>query len=103
MQKRANILKHGKKLIFLEMDGLDGEAEDEANAFASEILVPPAVYLDFVGRTSRFSRQAVLDFARAVRIHPGIVVGRLQHDRHLDFSHLNDLKIRLEWATSSEG
>jgi addiction module HigA family antidote len=99
----AHILKHGKKLIFLEMDGLDGEAEDEANAFASEILVPPAAYLEFVGRTSRFSRQAVLDFARAVRIHPGIVVGRLQHDRHLDFSHLNDLKTRLEWATSTEG
>jgi copper homeostasis protein CutC len=31
-------------------------------------------------------------------IAPGIVVGRLQRDGHLDRSHLNDLKRRVRWA-----
>jgi addiction module HigA family antidote len=99
----AHILKHGKKLVFLEIDGLDGEAEDEANAFASEILIPRPAYSEFVSHTSRFSRQAVLDFARTQGIHPGIVVGRLQHDQYLEYSHLNDLKTKLEWASAKEG
>jgi hypothetical protein len=99
----AHILKHGKKLVFLEMDGLDGEAEEEANLFASEILIPRPSYLGFVSHTSRFSRQSILDFANTAGIHPGIVVGRLQHDHHLDFSHLNDLKMRIEWSSEIEG
>lgn len=31
-------------------------------------------------------------------IAPGIVIGRLQHERHIDWNRLNNLKVRLEWV-----
>ena len=37
-------------------------------------------------------------FAKEVDIHPGIVVGRLQHEGVLAHGALNDLKVRYRWA-----
>ena len=36
--------------------------------------------------------QWVVDFARHIGVHPGIVVGRLQHDRLIEPSWMNQLK-----------
>ncbi len=44
------------------------------------------------------SEAAIKEFAASVGVSPGIVVGRLQHERHVPHSHCNDLKLRLEWA-----
>lgn len=33
-------------------------------------------------------------FADKIGIHPGIVLGRLQHDRFVDFRSLNDLRVK---------
>ena len=47
----------------------------------------------------RFSPAAVRSFARSVGIAPGILVGRLQHDRYVPFeSGLNGLKRSFEWT-----
>ncbi|MFN2204826.1 MAG: hypothetical protein ACK2UT_02840 [Candidatus Promineifilaceae bacterium] len=32
-----------------------------------------------------------------IGIAPGVVAGSLQYDRHLPYSHFNDLKVRYEW------
>jgi HTH-type transcriptional regulator/antitoxin HigA len=34
----------------------------------------------------------VIEFAKCVGVHPGIVVGRMQHDGLLELTWLNDLK-----------
>ncbi len=94
----AHILKHGKKLVFLEEDGLRDAKEDEANAFAGELLFPGESYSAFTSSHRASSRQSILDFAEQIGVHPGIVVGRLQHDHMLDFAHCNDLKMKLVWA-----
>jgi Mn-dependent DtxR family transcriptional regulator len=36
-------------------------------------------------------------FAARFEVQPGIVVGRLQHEGLLKYSHLNGLKMRLIW------
>ena len=43
----------------------------------------------------------VRQFAQEQGIAPGIVVGRLQHERLVSWSRLNGLKVRLRWRDSS--
>ena len=94
----GHIVQHGKRDIFVHLE--DGERdgkEEDANRFAAEMLIPWREYDSFVRENERFSKETVCRFADDIGIAPGIVVGRLQYDRHLPYSHLNDLKIRYEW------
>jgi hypothetical protein len=43
-----------------------------------------------------FTRHSIKKFAQEVAIAPGIVVGRLQHERLIRFDWLNDLKIKFD-------
>jgi len=88
----GHILKHGS-LIIVE-NGHDDEKEREANEFACELLIPQAVYARFVAAGS-FTEATVRTFAKRIGVHPGIVVGRLQHEGHIDHSWMNDLRVRL--------
>lgn len=93
----GHILLHGKKEIFIEGDSKNSK-EDEADRFASDVLIPPKLYSQFV-QTGRCSKAAIQEFAVEIGISPGIVVGRLQYDSLLPHSHCNDLKKRFEWGT----
>jgi addiction module HigA family antidote len=94
----AHILLHGKRDIFIE--GLDDgdQREEEANRFASELLIPAERLRHFLTRNRRISGDSISRFAAELEIAPGIVVGRLQHDDRLPRTHCNALKRRLEWA-----
>lgn len=73
--------------------------EEAADQFARDLLMPPDAYTAFVQRAS-FTEEDVREFAKAHGIAPGIVVGRLQRERHLDPSHLNGLKKPINWPTA---
>ena len=94
----GHILLHGKRDCFVE-DGQNpsSKREAEANSFASDWLIPEREYIRFVAR-SRFTCAAISEFASELRIAPGIVVGRLQHDGHLRHNQCYHLKKRLGWA-----
>ncbi len=96
----GHILLHGKSKLFLEDDGKDDKKEEEANAFAADVLVPTDSLAEFLaGRPGgRISKIAVREFAERLGIAPGIVVGRLQHDGHLLYTHLNGLKRKFQWT-----
>lgn len=92
----GHLLRHGKKLEFIEgINGLDSTLEEEANAFARDLLIPPSLARELASLKGRTS---VVDFAARAGVHPGIVVGRLQHDRHIAYQRLNELKQRYAWA-----
>lgn len=75
----------------------DHDADEEAaNRFARDSLLPPDEYQAFVD-AGDLSASAVHAFAQAQRIAPGIVVGRLQRDKKVPRSHLNDLKKSIRW------
>lgn len=98
----SHVLLHGRKDIFIEWwDGDEDEREREADAFASEQLISPAAYNEFIARTPQLSSGAIAAFAKSLGIAPGIVVGRLQHDGHLSHAELNHLRTRFEWAGES--
>jgi len=44
------------------------------------------------------SRVQVLVLPRDAGVYPGVVVGRLQHDGCIPFSHLNGLRVRFRFA-----
>jgi len=94
----GHILLHGRREVFIDgPSGTVDQQENEANAFASNTLIDPADYADFIQRGD-LSRAAVVQFANRIGIAPAIVVGRLQHDRHLDFNQLHGLVGRFKWA-----
>lgn len=93
----GHLILHGKKMLFIDAeDRLDDEHEEEADKFASDLLIPPkfAAQLQFVARTEA----AVAEFATKLGIPPGIVVGRMQREGWLPWTHLNKLKQRYRWA-----
>jgi HTH-type transcriptional regulator/antitoxin HigA len=98
----GHILLHGKKDIFLEGENDHDEKEEQANRFAADILIPPAEYRQFQPRTGHYSEAEVIDFAQKMGIAPGIIVGRLQHDKRLEINHLNGLKQHLVWAKDAQ-
>lgn len=99
----GHILLHGKRDVFLE-DGDEDEGakrkEKEADKFARDFLINADSYSAFVTRTKPyFSKEAIRAFAAEQGVAPGIVVGRLQHDEHLPYTHCNDLKQKFAWTS----
>ena len=94
----AHVLLHSKKSVFVDElnGGGAGREEKEANEWASRTLVPRREWEEFIATSSR-SKLAVRTFAEGQGIAPGIVVGMLQHQGLLPWTHLNGLKVRLEW------
>ncbi len=97
----AHVLLHDRKrLTFVDGPPKDGNGDDlelEADAFASHTLVPKQYDAHL---QSLDSPRAVKSFAAQLGIHPGVVVGRLQHDRLLSYSAMNNLRVRYEFAES---
>ncbi len=93
----GHIVLHTKKGIFIDDGTSTSTQEKEANAFASSMLIPDDP-LERFSATRPFSTETVLAFAEEQRIAPGIVVGRLQHERLIPYTHLNGLKRSLTWA-----
>ena len=94
----AHLLLHSKRNVFV--DGTrngNGADEAEADNWAAHFLVSRPNWKRFVS-AQRFGATDVQRFAEEQGIAPGIVVGRLQHEGHLHWNHLNGLKVRLEWA-----
>jgi len=93
----GHVLLHGKENLFVDLvNGSKGKLEAEANRFAGNFLIPRKQFNEFVSHQD-FSRSSAKQFAKTIGIAPGIVVGRLQHDRIIAFSELNDLKARFGW------
>ena len=95
----GHVVLHGKRDVFLEDDTRDGEKEDEANAFASNQLIPESEWHKFVA-LGKFSQEAVMVFAEKLGISAGIVVGRLQHEQKILPSRLNFLRRRFDLTES---
>lgn len=92
----AHILKHGKREVFIEApDGTADEdtqrKEQEADTFASDFLIPKGAFAGFC-RQRPFTTENVKRFAAELGVAPGIVVGRLQYEKLLPYTHLNGLK-----------
>jgi HTH-type transcriptional regulator/antitoxin HigA len=94
----AHILQQDKKEVFLDDssgEAIDSAKEIEANKFAANHLIPAKFQDELPGLRSALSIQR---FSKKLGIHPGIVVGRLQHEKHVDVKWFNKLKDTYRWT-----
>lgn len=102
----AHILLHSedsgeKKAIYLDdlnADNQGSKEEQEANQWAREFLIP-TIYNKQLPELR--SNELVIKFAQTIGIHPGIVVGRLQHDGIIQPSWLNGLKVSFKLTNAN--
>ncbi len=95
----GHVLSSKKRAIFIETSKRQEKSDEEnrANKFATEFLIPLEEWDSFPG--SRISKSKILSFSNRLGISPGIVVGQLQKRQLLPYSHCNDLKRTLKWAS----
>lgn len=67
------------------------DIEKRADAFAVSNLVDQDELNDFVDRTPVFSRVKIVGFAKRIGVHPGIVVGQLQHRKRVPYTNFRPL------------
>lgn len=76
----ADIFGEGAKLT-------DDDAEKQADSFAQEFLVKQSDLEVFIMRTAPlYGKPDILTFAHMMRVHPGIVVGQLQHRKEIEWN-----------------
>jgi HTH-type transcriptional regulator/antitoxin HigA len=95
----GHLLFHDRKRLTL-VDGVgkpagDEEMEREADDFASRTLIPRKYDGELLAVNTLDEVRA---FAGKIGIHPGIVVGRLQHDGRLKWSQFNNLRVRFKFV-----
>ena len=95
----CHILRHrAQRRIVVDGLGRDPdltEMEAEADAFASDMLIPPGSWQDFCN-DCEFSLASTREFALSVEIAPFVVVGRLQKEKRIGYNQLATLKARYE-------
>lgn len=62
-----------------------GAQEDAADKFAEDSLIPSEQYQEFI-ECAKFDLQSIRYFANTINRDPGIVLGRLQNDKKVDFN-----------------
>jgi len=97
----GHILLHGKRDIFIESSEKIDTKEDEADTFAKNILIPQKKWNAFTTAIRYFSKKEVVNFAQQLSVSPAIIVGRLQHERLIPHSHMNELRRKYEIIKSN--
>ncbi len=91
-----HVLQQKIKTIFVsstleEMIDINKKLEMEADKFATNYLISPADYKRL--SPSRYtSDEDIIEFAKTIGIHPGIVAGRLQHEGIIAQNRCSKLK-----------
>ena len=91
------IIEKSKNFIDTE-DTEDKEMELEADNYSRNMILNDNIYKEFVEKNN-YTKERIIKFAKDNDIHPGIVVGRLQHDGKLGWNMMGELKQRYRWVT----
>lgn len=92
----GHLLLHGKQIL-VDYENDYNSMDTKADEFAANLLIPNLPYRQFLQR-GYFQKSNIASFADTIGVAPGIVVGRLQHDRRIPYKIHNDLKVKFTWA-----
>jgi len=90
-------------------DGLErSQVEKDVDQAAAELVIPSNLLEDFILRVSPFySKERIVGFCRLHKIHPGLLVGQLQHRGHLPYNqhraYLVDVRESVIRASLTDG
>jgi HTH-type transcriptional regulator/antitoxin HigA len=77
-------------------DDAKPKSEREIDSRAAGILINRDDLAHFVARVAPlFSKKRIKGFAARLQIHPAIVVGQLQHDSHIPYSHSREMLVKV--------
>lgn len=75
---------------------VEDEAENVANDAAANSLIPKAEMTSFIRRVGPFyPKERVVQFANKMKIHPGIIVGQLQHRDEIGYGSLREFLVKV--------
>ena len=92
----GHILLHPKREVFLEDGCIDSKLqkqEDEADKFASDILINEKEYNKLILKDD-FSKENIINLSKKLDIKPAIIIGRLLHDKIVRFNDYSLLTLR---------
>jgi HTH-type transcriptional regulator/antitoxin HigA len=105
MHELAHIVLHGVAHAALDVDlvGPSAEAtgskptdEQEADRQATEWLVPADELTRFIVQTKPYySHDKIVRFAETLGVHPGVVVGQLQHSGEISWGHSRKFLVKV--------
>jgi HTH-type transcriptional regulator / antitoxin HigA len=99
----GHLVLHSKKEKFIEFDDKELSSvqnkEKEADKFASDQLIPEKEYNEFLKKPLTIDN--IKYFAKALNINPGIVAGRLCHDKKVEWRPVSILRPRLKFAINN--
>lgn len=100
----GHILLDGRKEFNVDLISkkVDDAKEREKDEFAKNQLIPPDRYKEFVEKVKTQGSvgniySLIEAFSQQIGIHPGIVVGRLQHDGLMP-NNMNRFRLRFIWS-----
>lgn len=71
--------------------------EVRANLAAADFCVPRAEFDSFITSVRPlYSEQSILLFAKRIAVHPGLVVGQLQHRGEVPWTHFHKLLVKVK-------
>lgn len=72
------------------------DIERRADNEASAMLIQPSVLESFILRVApRFSKDRINQFANKIKVHPGIIVGQLQHRGQIGFQANREMLVKV--------
>lgn len=94
----GHVILHSKRAQFItgEKQITSRVEESEADEFASNTLIDPIAYSNFIqSKYPIITQEQIIAFAKEQGTAPSIVLGRLQHDRYVAYSQYNKLHRKL--------
>jgi len=90
----AHLMNHSKKEFHINYENTT--KEDEADQIASNYLIPDNLYQRFIEEYQYKDKKQIIDYAHKIGIAPCILVGRLLHDKVIDYKNYSDLRPSFE-------
>lgn len=98
----GHLLLHAKKsqnFIDYQQKDLNIKKEQEADDYSRNTILSDEIYGNFVkSQKGKINKENIKRFSNKNSIHPGILVGRLQHDGIIPWTMYSDLKQRYKWV-----
>lgn len=86
----AHLISHTKKENHINYE--KDESEDEADSKARQYLIPDDLYNKFVTEYDFTDKNTIIRYSENIGVAPCILVGRLLHDRLIDYRFYSDLR-----------
>jgi len=72
------------------------EVEVRADIEAADFVIPSGKLNSFiVRRKPLYSKKSIIQFAHTMRVHPGLVVGQLQHSSEIDYAANREMLVKV--------